>query len=302
MTPDLLAAAANYTPMPESETQRLIRLARDGLTPAQLKRARAQGRRPSAKARAAREKILHKNILLVTDNANKLANKFGLTQAEPIWQDLVQEGLIGLNRAIDLFNPSRKVRFSTYATWCIRSHVRRFLQNNLQSIRIPNHIHDRRHKRNQAEQALTADLQRAPTRAELATRTGLTLEQLDQIDSLPVNHSIELYAPNSENENADSYLAAPEASETTESDPLANQTRHLLKHIRAALSDRNADIVIRRFGLQPGRGSDSFRTLAREFKMSPENARLIVRNSLVCLAANPQIRNLWSLVTDDPEA
>ena len=126
---------------------------------------------------AARDEMIARNLPLVRSLARTYVGR-GLP-----FDDLVQEGTIGLVRAVDKFDHRRGFKFSTYATWWIRQAVARALADKARTIRMPVHIVERLQKMNRAERTLWMELGREPTLEEIAVEASLPLEQAREVRS-----------------------------------------------------------------------------------------------------------------------
>lgn len=219
---------------------------------------RRLARRAARGDRRARQKLVEHNLRLVISVAMKFRDR-GLPA-----EDLVQEGITGLLRAVDKYEPERGHKFSTYAVYWIRQSVQRALNDTGRTIRIPNHQHERRIKLVVASAELYRELSRQPAPDELAARLGWSEKRVREVLDLPADAK-SLDAPLSpastpgKQGDRDLQVSVPDPDQ--DSDPAARATEHALTEQMLRALDRldlgDREILVKRYGL----GGNETRTL-----------------------------------------
>jgi RNA polymerase primary sigma factor len=200
------------------------------------------------------------------------------------FSDLIQEGNLGLLRAIDLFEPERGLKFSTYAVWWIRQALVRAVQKQSRTVRIPCHINDRLYQVGRASERLSAGLGRSPTDGELARETGLKsvhVEHLRSLQKMPLSldQVADLRGPRLLHELLpDPHVASP----LDRLDSVRDQ--EAVGILLTRLDARERTIIGRRFGFS-GEERVTLESVARELGLSRERVRQIERRALSKLRA-----------------
>jgi len=250
------------------------------------KTSRCQLRRAVAEALTAREELVCSNARLVISIAKRYQN-LGLPLI-----DLIQEGTIGLLRAIDRFEPARGLRLSTYATWWVRQGINRAVANQGRTIRLPAYLQDRVQQLSRATQTLEQSLGRAPNETELAVRLAVTPTDIRSLRAVAVP-VVSLDDALSEADN-ESPLEQLEDTQVTPVDELV--ARHLLREaLERALEElpaRCAQIVRLRYGLN-GDPPCTLETIAQKLNLSRERVRQIERDAFARLRRSADVLGQW---------
>ncbi len=237
---------------------------------------------------AAKERMILSNLRLVVSIARRYQGQGELTLL-----DMIQEGVLGLTRAVEKFDWRRGFRFSTYATLWIQQSIQRALANQSRTIRLPVHVVERQQRVSRAERTLTSRLGRDPTDAEIAAESRLPLERVAEVRELPRTIT-SLDRP--VGEDGDTSFGDLIAAETEE--PLADievsLREEVLGRVLDELPERDREVIVSRYGI----GAHEPQTLdqiGRRLGVSRERVRQIERGALERLARARESESLRDL-------
>jgi RNA polymerase primary sigma factor len=271
-----------------ADVERIANNKRDGLT---LEVSRMPGdsrpfrvylgscRKAQQRVRRLTNDFAKANLRLVVSLARRLAHG-----RLPL-PDLVQEGNIGLLKAIERFDPRRGFRFSTYASWWIRHSISRAIYNKSRQVRLPVHVHDVQQKLSRARRLFLAQNGREPSVDELARDTGIPAAKVEKISCVDLAPIISLDAPSSHNDDRAAIdLLEDERGATPDSELEAHEVGLGLEDALASLRPMEADILRRRFGLD-GTQPETLREIGERYALSRERIRQLQERAVGSIRA-----------------
>jgi RNA polymerase primary sigma factor len=230
-------------------------------------------KRAKAGDKKARQRLIEKNLRLVISVAKKYRG-MGLP-----FEDLIQEGNIGLMKAVEKYDPDRGWRFSTYATWWVRQAVQRSVADKGRTIRVPVHMGEKIRKMARAYNELLAEFEREPTDEEVAGRLGWTADEVRNVkgampDAGSLNQSL---TSDDDGSEVGDFVEDEQASDTAGEVMREMETQGLQGAIEV-LPERHHHVLVRRYGLDDQKPA-TLADLSEELKVSRERVRQLQREA-----------------------